>query len=349
MSSGKIGVTMRIYGTVLPGASSIASLARRTNISKEAKKRLRWFDHYQRTGNARFTCRYFGISPQTFYRWKRRFNPEDLTTLEAKSSRPWRVRQPETSPLVVEQIRQLREKYPRWGKDKLVILLKRQGIIVSASSVGRVINRLKELGILKEPVNTTLAKMARKRKWKPRYATRIPRDYQVKEPGDLVEVDTLTIKLLPDLVRYQFSARDVISKRDGLRVYSKQTSFCAALFLDYLERKFPFKIKALQIDGGSEWKKDFEKECQKKGILLFLLPPYSPKLNGCVERANQTHRREFYEVEEIELSLVEHQKQLERWEYICNYIRPHQELDYLTPDEYYQKWLKENGGDVSPR
>jgi len=40
MSSGKIGVTMSIYGTVLPKASFLASLARGTNISKEAKKRI---------------------------------------------------------------------------------------------------------------------------------------------------------------------------------------------------------------------------------------------------------------------------------------------------------------------
>jgi len=51
MSSGKIGVTMSIYGTVLPKARFLASLARGTNISKEAKKRLGWFDYYRKTGN----------------------------------------------------------------------------------------------------------------------------------------------------------------------------------------------------------------------------------------------------------------------------------------------------------
>ena len=340
MSSGKIGVTMSIYGTVLPKASFLASLARGTNISKEAKKRLGWFDYYRKTGNVRLTCRYFGISPQTFYRWKRRFNPYDLTTLEAKSSKPFKVRKPETSVEVVNKIKELREKYPRWGKDKLVVLLRREGIIVSTSTVGRTINRLKERGLLKEPINEALVKLARRKKRKPRYAVRLPKGYQVRAPGDLVEVDTLTIRLLPNLVRWQFSARDVVTKYDGLKVYSKQTSVCAALFLDYLERKFPFKIKVLQIDGGSEWKKDFEAECRKRGILLFLLPPHSPRLNGCVERGNGTHRREFYEVEEIELSLIEHNRQLERWEYIYNHIRPHQALDYLTPYEYYQQWLQ---------
>lgn len=126
--------------------------------------------------------------------------------MEAKSSKTLRVREPETPIEVVEKIRQLREEYPKWGKDKLVFLLKRQGINIFASTVGRVINRLKKRGVLKEPVNATLVKLAKKRKWKPRYATRKPKNYLIKAPGDLVDVDTLTIKLLPNLVRYQFSA-----------------------------------------------------------------------------------------------------------------------------------------------
>jgi transposase InsO family protein len=114
----------------------------------------------------------------------------------------------------------------------------------------------------------------------------------------------------------------------------------AAHFLQYLQKKFPFKIKAIQIDGGSEFKKFFEQECEKKKIMLFELPPRSPKLNGHVERANRTHREEFYEVEEIDLSIEEHNRQLEEWEYVYNHIRPHQAIDYLTPNEYYQLWLK---------
>ncbi|HEY7535887.1 MAG TPA: helix-turn-helix domain-containing protein [Thermodesulfobacteriota bacterium] len=225
---------MNRYGVILPRDTYLASLGIRTNISKEAKKRVSWFDYLRKTGNARLTCRYFGISPQTLYRWKRRFNPHDLTTLESKPSRPRRRRKPETSKEVVGRIRQLREQYPRWGKDKLVILLKREGISISASTVGRVIKRLKDRGILKEPINDAMVKLAKKRRMKRRYAVRKPKGYEVKAPGDLVEVDTLTIKLLPNQVRYQFSARDVISKWDGIRVYSRQTSFCAANFLEYL-------------------------------------------------------------------------------------------------------------------
>ena len=190
-----------------------------------------------------------------------------------------------------------------------------------------------------------MARQARKRRWKPRYATRKPRGYKIKEPGDLVELDTLRVKLLPDEVRYQFSARDILSKWDGIRAYKRQTSTKAAHFLQYLQRKFPFRIKAIQIDGGSEFRKHFEQECQRREILLFELPPRSPKLNGHVERANRTHREEFYEVEEISLSLEEHNRQLENWEHVYNHIRPHQALDYLTPNEYYQLWLQNQKGE----
>ena len=56
----------------------------------------------------------------------------------------------------------------------------------------------------------------------------------------------------------------------------------------------PFPIRAIQVDGGSEFKADFERECQSRGIRLFELPPRSPKLNGHVERNNGAWRYEFY-------------------------------------------------------
>jgi len=40
---------------------------------------------------------------------------------------------------------------PRWGKDKPAVLLHRQRFSCSASTVGRIINRLKARGILHEP------------------------------------------------------------------------------------------------------------------------------------------------------------------------------------------------------
>ncbi len=86
--------------------------------------------------------------------------------------------------------------------------------------------------------------------------------------------------------------------------------------------------------------KDFEQAVQDRQILLFVIPPQSPKLNGYVERANRMHREEFYEVETIGHTMAEHNQQLERWEHTYNHVRPHKSLDYLTPAEYHKFWLE---------
>ena len=135
-------------------------------------------DHYYRHKNARLTCRYFGISPQTFYRWKRRFDPYDLRSLEEELRRPFQVRQAQTPPAVRERILQLSKEYPRWGGDKLAVLLNREGNKISGSTVGREMAKLKARGLLLEPENVRMAKLARKRRCKPRYATRCPRGYR---------------------------------------------------------------------------------------------------------------------------------------------------------------------------
>jgi len=38
----------------------------------------------------------------------------------------------------------------------------------------------------------------------------------------------------------------------------------------------PFAIKAIQVDGDSGFQDAFERECQKRGIKLFVLPPLLP-------------------------------------------------------------------------
>ena len=49
-------------------------------------------DFYRKTENVALTCRHFGISRQTFYRWLRRYQPLDLTSLEERSHCPHRRR-----------------------------------------------------------------------------------------------------------------------------------------------------------------------------------------------------------------------------------------------------------------
>ena len=190
----------------------------------------------------------------------------------------------------------LREGYPRWGKDKLVVLLSKQGYQVSTSMVGRIMRRLKDRGVLREPVMNHVS--SRRRGLKRPYAVRKPKDYQVAQPGDLIQLDTLDIRPLPGVVLKHFTARDIISRWDIIDVYSRATASTASHFPDKLQHRLPFTIRAIQVDGGSEFEAVLEEECQRRGIKLFVLPPRSPRLNGCVERAHRTHTEESYEVTE---------------------------------------------------
>ncbi len=65
-----------------------------------------------------------------------------------------------------------------------------------------------------------------------------------------------------------------------LSVYSRASASTAAHFLDTLESRMPFPVRAIQVDGGAEFEAIFEAECQRRDIKLFVLPPRSPKLNG---------------------------------------------------------------------
>jgi len=331
------GSIMSVIATILPGASRLARL--QVELSRRARQRLKWFDYYNSHGhNARLTCRYFGISPQTFYRWKRRYNPHHLKSLEERSHRPKHLRQPTYSAELVEAVLKLREEYPRWGKDKLVVLLHREGFNCSTSMVGRILHKLKERGVLKEPVSNHIS--ARRRQWQRPYAIRKPKEYVARAPGDIVEVDTLDVRPLPGVILKHFTARDVISRWDVLEAHSRATSNTASGFIDVLLKRMPFPVRAIQVDGGSEFQDAFEEECQKKGIKLFVLPPRSPKLNGHVERAQRTHTEEFYEVTDSSFEIGELNRALLKWEEVYNTIRPHQALGYLTPQQFLEQYQR---------
>jgi len=240
----------------------------------------------------------------------------------------------------------LREQYPRWGKDKLVVLLRREGWQVSASMVGRILTSLKARGILKEPPRSRIS--VRKRQLSRPYALRKPKDYQVEAPGDLVQVDTLDVRPLPGVELKHFSARDVISRWDVVESHSRATARTAAAFLETLLKRMPFQVRAVQVDGGSEFHAEFETLCEALGIRLFVLPPCSPKLNGHVERAQRTHTEEFYEVYLGDLDLKNLNPALADWEHTYNYIRPHQALRWRTPAEYLRDCHPEIAPDLQP-
>jgi putative transposase len=327
----------RIKWCELPEARQLAGLGKLR--SRPAQVRLQWMLFYLFNGrNARRTCRHFGISRQTFYRWKRRFDRHDLTTLEERSHRPHRVRKPTWTAELAEIVLSLRKQYPRWGKDKLVVLLRRNQRTVSTSMVGRILLHLKRRGALHEPPRPALLRRARRKLRNRPWAIRKPKHWRIQQPGDLVEIDTKEIRMRRGVILKHFSARDVVSRWDVVEVHHRATSLAAARFLNTLLERLPFPARALQVDGGSEFAAEFELACQQKQLPLFVLPPNSPKLNGHVERSHRTHNEEFYEVQAESDQLPVLNRQLRHWEKTYNCVRPHQSLDYLTPLEFITRW-----------
>ena len=117
-------------------------------------------------------------------------------------------------------------------------------------------------------------------------------------------------------------------------MHPNATASTAAGFLATLQQRMPFPLKALQVDGGSEFAAACDQACQQRGLRLFVLPPRSPKLNSCVERAQGTHTGEFYEVTDCALELGTLNQALRAWEHIYNTVRPHHALGYLTPQQF---------------
>ena len=87
----------------------------------------------------------------------------------------------------------------------------------------------------------------------------------------------MTLTLAPGRTVKHFDAYDVFAKWTVAKPYANATAANAADFLEKVAAEMPWPIKAIQIDGGSEFMADFETACQDSKIPLYVLPPRSPK------------------------------------------------------------------------
>jgi putative transposase len=305
-------------------------------LSPKGQDRLRRLSAWQalrRNGlNSTEASRTLESSRASLYRWSKRVRQEGLKGLEDRSRRPKRCRYRRWGAPLVSRVQQLRETFPGWGKECLAVLLAQQDYRTSASTVGRILSYLRQRGALREPLRSG---PRHRKRYVPRpFAIRKPRDYPVAVPGDLVQIDTMDIRPVPGLTYKHFTACDTVSRWNVVEVHHHATASAAAGFLESVLHGMPFPIKAIQVDGGSEFKAGFEQACQRRGVQLFVLPPFSPKLNGRVERAHRTHLEKFYDYYDGDLTLGPLSQALSRWQRTYNHIRPHRALDKRPPADY---------------
>lgn len=328
------GCRMTIYGVTLPGAISIARWANKVDqLTPHAKQRLRILDWHRAHGkNISLTARHYGMKRDTIREWQKRFDRLGILGLIERSHRPKNLRTPTTSWIIVNEIVNLRKKYPAWSKHKLHALLKEQGIEISESTIGRILKR-------KGLINKNVSQKRRRAALRPK--ARFPYGLKISRPGDMVQMDTKYIMLPGGRRLHQFTAIDVLTKWRVLRVYSSLSSRNGKDFLLQCIASFPFPVCAVQTDNGSEFLKEFDRTCKEKRLPHYFIYPRTPKQNTYVERSHGSDKKEFYQQGNIYSDKNVMQEKLTSWEQLWNTVRPHEALNQLTPKAYLAKW--ENG------
>lgn len=321
---------MTVYGTTIPMVRGIAQSSFVTsNLSNKARYRLKIIDWCKaHDNNISLASRHFAIGRSTLDRWMKRLKKYGLMGLEDRSRKPKNIRRPVTTWETVMRIISIRKVHPTWSKYKIKAILKKEGIKVSESTIGRV---LKKKGLIDKKISRKRKKAALRPK------ARFPRGFKVSRPGDMIQIDVKHIRPNASHKLYQFTAIDVLTKRRVLAAYSSESSLNGALFLRKCMNAFPFKIHNIQTDNGSTFQKHFDEMCKMVNIPHYYIYPRSPKQNCYVEASHNADEHEFYQQGNAHPDIFIMRKRLKEWECIWNDERPHASLDYLTPNEYLNK------------
>jgi len=291
-------------------------------LDSEAGFRLRVMDAYRRmeSKNVRALCQTFGISKSWFYKWKGRYNPRNLTSLNGLSRKPKKLSSIDWK--IVIEICEWKRTHPKKSQYYLFNEWIKAGRVAPCSPK-TIYNWWKRRNLI-------ITRYRRKR-------VRSKLFNKARYPGELVQIDT---KFLPRK-KYQYTAIDVVSKWRYLEVYSKLTQENTIDFVNKLlieARRKRINIKLIQTDNGHEFQSELEEYLKGLEIKLQHTWIHTPDQNGVVERSHRTDEEEFYQETEIDYTnLEEINTKIKVWLEYYNTKRLHFSLNYLTPEEYLDK------------
>lgn len=276
-----------------------------------------------------------GWSRSTYYRWHRRYQCEGVRGLIGQSRRPRRIRGVQWGRAEEHRVWALRRRYPFMGKARLHILLEREGLRLSASTVGRILTQGVRLGRIRPCAFCRGRTAVKRRRRFDGHAKRWRYGQRPRRAGELVQIDHMALYRDGQRLK-EFKAISPIGKQLVARVYSQATANNAKRFLEALRTELPHALHSVQVDGGSEFMAEFEQACQDLDLALYVLPPRRPQYNGCVERANDTTRVEFWNLYDGAFTVDAANRALAEYQHFYHHVRPHQALDWKTPNEYLQ-------------
>lgn len=309
---------------------------RHFGLSDVAKERLRILDFYAEFGE-KATKKAFGIDRKTIWVWNKRLrdNNRHISSLVPDSTRPIKTRHMKTDVRLISFIRDLRQKHPRLGKEKIKPLLdlycrKNEIHSLEVSTIGKVIKRnnlfFQKAGrAYHDPGRKTHA-------WKKK-RIRIKRMTKDVTLGYL-QMDTV-IRFVDGIRIYLYSAISVQSKFAFSYHYKTLNSRNTVDFFKKFETVCPFPITTVQTDNGLEFLGDFEEYLVKRKIPHVFIYPRCCKVNGVVERYQRSLQEEFLD---NNLEFIYDPKLLndKLMEYLLFYdtIRVHKSIGLQTPMDY---------------
>ena len=312
--------------------------AEKLKLSKEAKQRLNWIIYYYEKSNknASLTCRHYGISRKTFYKWFNQFDENNLCTLknlENKSKVPKKFRQREITPIQEQRIIELRKKYIRYGKLKLQkIYQNKYDETISSWQIQKVIEDKK---LYHNPIKTAKITKKRLETQKKKRITELKLNklssYK-KTAGYIICLDTIVIHW-NKCKRYIFTAIDKYGKIAYARMYKNKSSKSGEDFLYRLHFLLDGNIPRVGHDNGTEFEQYFKQACEKLNIEQYYSRVRTPKDNPNNERFNRTLQEEFIQLGNFTTDVDKFNENLTEWLVEYNFHRPHQALNYQTPIE----------------
>lgn len=259
-------------------------------IAQEAMKKQAVVKYAERNGKSKASRKY-GVSLPSVKRWCKRYDGTWKSLLE-KSHRPHSHPKQHT-PKEERQIKNsFKKSYARYGWDGVYSDLSRKGYTRSFSGM---VYAAKRLGLTEQ----------KKQKKRSRVHRRYP---ELIEPGENVQIDVKEVpynclrgKVLRDGKHlYQWTGIDECTRMRFVYSFEEHTPENSVKFLKMLIQAFPFKIKTIQTDNGTEFTYKYK-----------LIPPRTPWHNGKVERSHRNDQRYFYDWETFR-SVEELNKKLEK-------------------------------------
>lgn len=294
-------------------------------LTEKERFKLRVLDAYNKmeAKNVRYLCKLFGIHHSTFYRWKKNFDPYNLSSIKYKSRKTNNTRCIDWN-IVVDICEWKRgKKNKKKSHYYLYQLWLKQGKVPPCCPK-TIYNWWKKRGLID-------VKRRRKRRSSKLFN-------QAKYPGELIQID---VKYLEGRCRFQYTAIDVVSKWRYLKAYKRFNQENSIDFVKRLTVKAKVKdinITRIQTDNGTEFQTDFVGYLNSVGIKHQYTWVRTPDQNGCVERSHRTDDDEFYHQEETkDMNLEQLNQALEEWTNYYNTKRLHFSLNFDTHEEYLEK------------